>query len=195
MTRTPCTTATWWRAVRAWISCETSHHASARSSTTTSSGGCRPSSPVISTPATSRRSGRARPASGRAAARSDSSPLAPTLCKPAAASASKSTFHDPSCLFSSPTMKQSVVTTLAIVATAATAHAQQLPPVRQLGAVVATSSEPLGALVFARSLPGGVLVNDVQSRRVLLFDTTLAAATVVADTTSATANAYSGRIG
>src|SRR5207244_1770744 len=41
----------------------------------------------------------------------------------------------------------------------------------------------------------GVLVNDVQNRRLLLFDTTLSAFTVVADTTPATANAYSSPVG
>jgi hypothetical protein len=47
-----------------------------------------------------------------------------------------------------------------------------------------------------RALPGGrVLVNDPQGRRVVLLDAALAAATVVADSTSATANAYGGRFG
>jgi hypothetical protein len=39
-----------------------------------------------------------------------------------------------------------------------------------------------------------VLVNDPQRRRVLLFDSTLTSFTVVADSTGATANAYSGRV-
>jgi hypothetical protein len=42
---------------------------------------------------------------------------------------------------------------------------------------------------------GRVLVNDISARRVLLFDSTLSKSIVVADTTSATANAYGGRSG
>ena len=73
--------------------------------------------------------------------------------------------------------------------------AQQQPPIRQLGAVVASSDETLGANVFVRHVAGGVFVNDVQNRRLLMFDPQLKGFTVVADTTPATANAYSGRIG
>ena len=76
------------------------------------------------------------------------------------------------------------------------APASQLPPIRPLGAVVASSAEPLGSVAAVRALPGGrVLVNDMARRRVLLFDSTLATYTVVADTTSATGNAYGGRLG
>jgi hypothetical protein len=47
-----------------------------------------------------------------------------------------------------------------------------------------------------RALPGGrVLLNDAMQRRVVLLDSSLAAATVIADTTPATGNAYGGRIG
>ncbi|HJQ22255.1 MAG TPA: hypothetical protein VJ867_18095 [Gemmatimonadaceae bacterium] len=73
--------------------------------------------------------------------------------------------------------------------------AQQIPAVRPLGPTVATAGEELGPVVVARHLPSGVLVNDIQNRRLLLFDSTLKSMTVVADTTEATANAYSGRIG
>src|SRR5919202_3497975 len=73
--------------------------------------------------------------------------------------------------------------------------AQQPPPIRPLGPVVAKSKEGFTNVVGVRALPGGrVLVNDVAKRRVLLFDSTLASFTVVADSTSATANAYSGRL-
>lgn len=79
---------------------------------------------------------------------------------------------------------------------AAPAAAQQLPPVRPLGATVARSTEPLGSVSTAVALPGGkVLVNDILKRRVLLFDSTLTDFTVVADSTSSTANAYGGRTG
>jgi hypothetical protein len=79
----------------------------------------------------------------------------------------------------------------ALAQTAATA----LPPARPLGAVEARAAESLGSLAAVRALPGGrLLVNDAGRRRVLLFDSTLATFTVVADSTSATGNAYSGRM-
>lgn len=85
---------------------------------------------------------------------------------------------------------------LASLALASPALAQQLPPVRPLGATVAASTESFGSITGVRELPGGhVLVNDPVHRRVLMFDSTLATPRVVADSTSATANAYSGRIG
>ena len=80
----------------------------------------------------------------------------------------------------------------AALLTASGAGAQQQPPIRQLGAVVATSSETFGPQVFVRHVKNGVLVNDVMGRRVLMFDPTLSKFTVVADSTPATASAYSG---
>jgi hypothetical protein len=48
----------------------------------------------------------------------------------------------------------------------------------------------------AIALPGGkVLVNDILKRRVLLLDSTFSQVTVVADSTSSTANAYGNRAG
>nr|MDQ3958298.1 hypothetical protein [Actinomycetota bacterium] len=74
------------------------------------------------------------------------------------------------------------------------AAAQSPPPIRQLGPIAAKSSEGFTSLAGVRALSDGrVLVNDVAKRRVLLFDSTLASFTVVADSTAATANAYSGR--
>src|SRR5687768_15562174 len=74
------------------------------------------------------------------------------------------------------------------------AFAQQAPAIRQLGPVLAKSSESFANMVTVRPISGGkVLVNDAASRRVLLFDSTLTSFTVVADSTAATANAYSGR--
>ena len=70
------------------------------------------------------------------------------------------------------------------------------PAPRQLGAIEAKSTELLGAVSTARALSDGrVLINDAIGRRVLLFDKALATYTVVADTTAATGNAYSGRFG
>jgi hypothetical protein len=76
------------------------------------------------------------------------------------------------------------------------ALAQTPPPIRQLGPVVAKSSESFTGLPGVRALSDGrVLVNDVPRRRVLLFDSTLSRFTLVADSTAATANAYGGRFG
>ena len=74
--------------------------------------------------------------------------------------------------------------------------AQQLPPIRQVGSVVTSTSEKLNAVSAVRQLSDGrVLVNDVVGRRVLLFDSSLKTFTVVADTTSATSSAYGTRPG
>jgi hypothetical protein len=87
-------------------------------------------------------------------------------------------------------------TIFALLASTTAVQAQQLPPVRPLGPVVATSKEPLRAVSAVRQLPDGrVLVNDISGRKVVMFDSTLAAFSVVADTTPATANAYSSRAG
>jgi hypothetical protein len=68
------------------------------------------------------------------------------------------------------------------------------PPVRQLGAIIAKSNEPLVTVAAVRGLSDGrVFLNDPGGRRVLLFDGSLATSTLVADSTSATANAYAGR--
>lgn len=85
---------------------------------------------------------------------------------------------------------------LAIATLAASAGAQQLPNVRPLGAVVATAKEPVGNVNNVRQIPGGrVLVNDITGRRVLLLDGQLGLISVIIDSTAATANAYSGRLG
>src|SRR3954468_12052009 len=74
--------------------------------------------------------------------------------------------------------------------------AQSLAPVRQLGPVTAVAKEPLGAVTTVRQLPDGrILVNDIVGRRVVMLDSSLSSLTVVADTTSATANAYGTRPG
>ena len=74
--------------------------------------------------------------------------------------------------------------------------AAKRPPIRPLGAVTAKSTESFAMVQGVRALADGrVLVNDPAGRRVLMLDAALSAATVVADSTSATANAYSGRFG
>lgn len=85
--------------------------------------------------------------------------------------------------------------TMLSVGVSAPLLAQTLPPVRPLGAVVRISpSDVFGSISTVRPLPGGrVLVNDLVRRQLLLLDSTLVQEAVVADTTAATANAYSGR--
>jgi hypothetical protein len=85
---------------------------------------------------------------------------------------------------------------IAFATAGAIAGAQSLPPVRQLGPVTAGTKYSLGAISTVRQLSDGhILVNDIIGRRVLMFDSALANLTVIADTTSATANAYGTRPG
>ena len=70
------------------------------------------------------------------------------------------------------------------------AGAQQLPPVHLIDAPTAQSKHVLGAVASIRALPDGrLLVNDVLHHQLLLFDSNLATATVVADSVDG-ANAY-----
>lgn len=76
------------------------------------------------------------------------------------------------------------------------AAAQQRPAIRQIGAVIAKSSEPFVNIVALRPLKDGrVLLNDVGGRRIVLFAADLKNLTLIADSTSATSNAYAGRQG
>jgi hypothetical protein len=93
-------------------------------------------------------------------------------------------------------MKKLLLVILALLFAAPLCLTQSLPPVRQLGPVTAVAKETLGAVASVRPLPDGrVLVNDIIGRRVVMFDPGLSTATVIADTTSATANAYGIRPG
>ncbi len=84
---------------------------------------------------------------------------------------------------------------LAVLATAAGAQSA-LPPVRALGQIVRASTPQMASVSAVRALPNGnVIVNDISGRRVVMFDSTLATITTIADSTSATATAYSSRIG
>ena len=76
------------------------------------------------------------------------------------------------------------------------AVAQTPPAVRALGPVTHVSTEPLASVAAVVALRDGrVYVNDMTGRRLLLFDSTLAHGSVVADTTDATANAYGHQAG
>ena len=94
-------------------------------------------------------------------------------------------------------MKYSLIA-LAAVAAANPLQAQSTTrkiAVRQLPAPL-ISTEPLRSLAAVRHLSNGnVLVHDQGGRRVLLMDSSLKVLRVVADTTSATANAYGTRPG
>jgi len=69
------------------------------------------------------------------------------------------------------------------------------PAIRPVGAVAATSAEPLGLVNNIRALPGGkLLVNDMTGRRVLLMDSTFTVLKVVADTTPGNPNSYGGGV-
>ncbi|HEU4748177.1 MAG TPA: hypothetical protein VFS56_06720 [Gemmatimonadaceae bacterium] len=84
---------------------------------------------------------------------------------------------------------------LSLLAVTSAPSAQQ-QAVRQLAPATTATTEKLGAVSAVRHLSDGrVLVNDIIGRRVLLFDSTLRSFTVVADTTSATGNAYGARPG
>jgi hypothetical protein len=70
---------------------------------------------------------------------------------------------------------------------------QSRPPLRRLGAAVATS-DALGAVAAIQALPGGkLLVNDPSRRQLVLLDSTMKLIAVVADTTPATKSAYGTR--
>jgi hypothetical protein len=84
---------------------------------------------------------------------------------------------------------------IAVVLVAARLAAQG-PPVRQIGRLERVTTEPLASVANAIQLPGGrVLANDITARRLLLFDSALASAIVIADTTSATSGAYGRQAG
>jgi hypothetical protein len=73
---------------------------------------------------------------------------------------------------------------------------QQAPAVRLIAAPDASTQPVLTAPVAIRQLPnGGVLVNDIVKRQLVLFDPTLANATIVADSVSGGANSYGTRPG
>jgi hypothetical protein len=84
----------------------------------------------------------------------------------------------------------------ALMAANTPARAQREPAVRPLGPITRVSTQPMASVSAAIPLSDGhVYVNDVVSRRVLLFDSTLATAKVVADSTAVTSKAYGARPG
>lgn len=88
-------------------------------------------------------------------------------------------------------MRLHYITFAALVAAAAPLTAQRMPPIRPIGPIVHVSSEPLASVASALRLGDGrVFVNDIVARRVVVFDSSLAAAHVVTDSASVTATAY-----
>jgi hypothetical protein len=75
-------------------------------------------------------------------------------------------------------------------------QASPVPPVRLLSRPTAQSKATFGLITSAQALPGGrVIVNDVLHRQLVLLDSSLTGATVIADSTSGSANAYGTRPG
>ena len=94
------------------------------------------------------------------------------------------------------TIRATLFRAVAVVVANAPIMAPQAPAARPLGPITRVSTEPMTSVATAVALSDGrVFVNDVVSRRVLLFDSTLATAKVVADSTSVTAKAYGARPG
>src|SRR5437773_7470556 len=88
------------------------------------------------------------------------------------------------------------ISAAAITLVSSASGAQKPPAIRPVGPIERVSTEPLASVSTAVRLPDGrVYANDVVARRVLLFDSTLANGRVVADSTSATSNAYGARPG
>ena len=88
------------------------------------------------------------------------------------------------------------ITTFLIAAAVSQAAAQSQPRIRQVTRVERFTTDSLASASTVVGLHDGhILVNDIVGRRLLLFDSTLAHPVVVADTTSATANAYGTRPG
>ncbi len=95
-----------------------------------------------------------------------------------------------------PTFARRLALPIILAALAPAAGAQARPPIRQLGTVHAVTTDSLGMVNNVRALPGGrLLINDASSRRVLLVDSTFTTISIVADSTSSTANAYGPRSG
>src|SRR5262249_54435831 len=75
----------------------------------------------------------------------------------------------------------------AVAGCASIAAAQKPPTIRQIGRLEHVTTDSLSSAAIALPMKNGaVLVHDLASRRVLLFDSTLAHPIVVADSTAKT---------
>ena len=86
---------------------------------------------------------------------------------------------------------------LACAAVVAPCRAQQQPPaVRALGPITSVSKDSLESVAAAVEVAGGgVFVNDISARRLLLFDSTLQVGRVILDSAGEGASAYGGFAG
>ncbi|HTR78580.1 MAG TPA: hypothetical protein VMH39_10730, partial [Gemmatimonadaceae bacterium] len=86
-----------------------------------------------------------------------------------------------------------------LVGTGAAIPAQQssaLPPIRAITRRIAVAADTFGNVSGVRQLSDGrLIVNDVGKRRLVILDSTLAHATVIADSTTGTQRAYGGTQG
>ncbi|HEY4307571.1 MAG TPA: hypothetical protein VGM82_24060 [Gemmatimonadaceae bacterium] len=88
-------------------------------------------------------------------------------------------------------LRHAAVLTAAVTLFASGVGAQSAPPIRPLGAVLATSSDSIGVVRSIRPLSDGrVIVNDPAGQRLLLLDASLEHVTHIADTTAATSRLY-----
>ena len=87
-------------------------------------------------------------------------------------------------------------TAVAFLSSATLLIGQQTPAVRPLGPVMQVSAEGLlGSVSSVRALPrGGVIVNDITWRQLIVLDAAFNKTVVIADTTPATSNSYSSRM-
>lgn len=83
---------------------------------------------------------------------------------------------------------------LLVVLDATPLVAQHLPPIRPLGPVTHVSPKGLlGSVSMARPLStGGVIINDIARRQLVLFDSSLSKAKTIADASPTSANHYAG---
>lgn len=79
-----------------------------------------------------------------------------------------------------------------VVLHAAPLAAQQLPPIRPLGPITHVSPKGLlGSVSMARPLStGAVIINDITRRQLILFDSTLSRAKIIADASPSSVNIY-----
>jgi len=85
---------------------------------------------------------------------------------------------------------------LALAVVPAALAAQQAPAIRLITAPDASTKPVLSFAASVRQLPsGGLLVNDILRRQLVLFDNSLANETIVADSVSGGANSYGVRPG
>ncbi len=85
---------------------------------------------------------------------------------------------------------------IALAVLPAALAAQQAPAVRLIAAPNASTKPVLSLAAAVRQLPsGGLLVNDILRRQLVLFDNTLANETIVADSVSGGASSYGIRPG